>query len=249
LNEGITPLPFVTRSTTSDFGGFASSRFGPTVPVAPASFSVWQLVHPAVVKTCLPCATRLPPPPVVVVACVVVAWVVVAWVVVAGRRGRCGRRRGRAAGRETGYGRDVGRDVVGVVAGDELGRHALDGLLRAAGARLDPGRVRDRVEDLVVDDVANARLLEPLRPRPGEGVVEVGSDLALRSGVGERVAGAALLDEELLAVSSVGAPARDATRAAAGREERYGEPRAECLRAAVLQPLGSEVHDVVSSSR
>ena len=43
LNEGITPLPFVTRSTTRSAGGIASSRFGPTVPVAPASFSVWQL--------------------------------------------------------------------------------------------------------------------------------------------------------------------------------------------------------------
>src|SRR5262249_59469446 len=40
LNEGITPLPFVTRSTTLSFEGFASSRFGPTVPVEPASFSV-----------------------------------------------------------------------------------------------------------------------------------------------------------------------------------------------------------------
>src|SRR5436190_1200760 len=77
LNEGITPLPFVTRSTTSELGGLASSRFGPTVPVAPASFNVWQLVQPAVSKTCLPWATRFEPPPEVVVAPVVVAWVVV----------------------------------------------------------------------------------------------------------------------------------------------------------------------------
>ena len=56
LNDGITPLPFVTRSTTRSAGGFASSRFGPTVPVAPASFSVWQLSQPAVAKTCLPAA-------------------------------------------------------------------------------------------------------------------------------------------------------------------------------------------------
>ena len=40
LNEGITPLPSVTRSTTSSNDGLASSRFGPTVPVAPASLSV-----------------------------------------------------------------------------------------------------------------------------------------------------------------------------------------------------------------
>jgi len=37
-------------------GGFASSRFGPTVPVAAASFRVWQLLQPAVSKTCLPAA-------------------------------------------------------------------------------------------------------------------------------------------------------------------------------------------------
>src|SRR5439155_24729864 len=61
LNEGITPFPFVTRSTTSAFGGFFSSRFGPTVPVAPASLSVWQLVQPAFSKTALPWATRLAP--------------------------------------------------------------------------------------------------------------------------------------------------------------------------------------------
>ena len=52
----MTPLPLVTRSTTSSEGGFASSRFGPTVPLAPASLSVWQLLQPAVSKTCLPAA-------------------------------------------------------------------------------------------------------------------------------------------------------------------------------------------------
>ncbi len=40
LKDGIGPAPFVTRSTTRVAGGFASSRFGPTVPVAPASASV-----------------------------------------------------------------------------------------------------------------------------------------------------------------------------------------------------------------
>ena len=34
-NAGIGDLPFVTRSTTRSSGGFVSSRFGPTVPVAP----------------------------------------------------------------------------------------------------------------------------------------------------------------------------------------------------------------------
>src|SRR5262249_40764567 len=52
--DGIGGLPFVTRSTTRSSGGFFWSRFGPTVPVAPASFSVWQLAQPAVMKTCLP---------------------------------------------------------------------------------------------------------------------------------------------------------------------------------------------------
>src|SRR3954447_7187537 len=56
---GMGGLPFVTRLTTRSRGGFASSRFGPTVPDAPASFSVWQLAQPAVSKTCLP-ATRSP---------------------------------------------------------------------------------------------------------------------------------------------------------------------------------------------
>ena len=40
LNDGIAPWPFVTRSTTSAFAGFDSSRFGPTAPAVPASASV-----------------------------------------------------------------------------------------------------------------------------------------------------------------------------------------------------------------
>src|SRR5437763_14359825 len=48
------PAPLVTRSTASESGGFASSRFGPTVPVAPASFSVWQPTQPALVNTAFP---------------------------------------------------------------------------------------------------------------------------------------------------------------------------------------------------
>ena len=53
-NGGIAPWPFVTRVTTSSVSGLASSRFGPTVPVAPASASVWQPPQPALVKTALP---------------------------------------------------------------------------------------------------------------------------------------------------------------------------------------------------
>ena len=117
LNEGITPLPFVTRSTTSAFGGFASSRFGPTVPVAPASFSVWQLVQPAVWKTCLPAATcapppALPPPPLGFGGG---AGEGVGFVVSRAGRGR------RAAGRgDAGDRGDVGGDVLRVLAGDEF---------------------------------------------------------------------------------------------------------------------------------
>ena len=47
------PRPLVTRSVTSDAEGFAASRLGPTVPLAPASASVWQPPHPASAKTLL----------------------------------------------------------------------------------------------------------------------------------------------------------------------------------------------------
>src|SRR5436190_4254434 len=53
---GMGGLPFVTRLTTRSSGGFASSRFGPTVPDAPASLSVWQLAQPADAKIFLPAA-------------------------------------------------------------------------------------------------------------------------------------------------------------------------------------------------
>src|SRR3954447_5399770 len=64
----MTPIPFVTRVTTSAYGGFASSRFGPTWPVVPASFSVWQEPQGWLMKTTLPAAASpRPPPPLVVV--------------------------------------------------------------------------------------------------------------------------------------------------------------------------------------
>src|SRR6187200_852920 len=56
-NEGITPSPFVTRSVTRSAEGFAASRLGPTVPVAPATASVWQAPQPAEAKRALPRAT------------------------------------------------------------------------------------------------------------------------------------------------------------------------------------------------
>src|SRR5947207_4808542 len=48
------PLPFTTRSTTSESGGFAWSRFGPTLPWVPASARVWQPAQGPVLKTVLP---------------------------------------------------------------------------------------------------------------------------------------------------------------------------------------------------
>jgi hypothetical protein len=43
LNAGMPPPPFRSwRLTVASFG-FRSSRFGPTVPLVPASASVWQL--------------------------------------------------------------------------------------------------------------------------------------------------------------------------------------------------------------
>src|SRR4029453_9103199 len=68
------------------------------------------------------------------------------------RRGRLGRRRrrrrwwsGRCSGRrprEPGDGGHVGGDVVGVVAGDELGRHPGDLLFDPVQADVEAGRVR-----------------------------------------------------------------------------------------------------------
>lgn len=56
LNDGMGAFPFVTRVTASWKLGFASSRFGPIVPVVPASARVWQFPQPAEAKTLLPSA-------------------------------------------------------------------------------------------------------------------------------------------------------------------------------------------------
>ncbi len=54
LNAGMVPPPFRTwRSTRSAFGR-TSSRFGPTVAVAPAASSVWQPPQFASAKTLAP---------------------------------------------------------------------------------------------------------------------------------------------------------------------------------------------------
>ena len=203
------------------------------MPVAPASFSVWQLVQPAVSKTCLPWATRSePPPPVVVVAVAVVvpsvvvggggAVVVVAPVVA-------------PIGGSPATDGDVGGDVVRVVAGDEL-RPACP-VTAASRPRSTPTSTPDGFETgkriwswttlRMVDSV------EALRARPGEGVVEVRADLPLRSRVGERVAGAALLLEQLFpcALSALPAemppvPQPAVSERHAGERRRRGEAAA-----------------------
>jgi hypothetical protein len=101
-----------------------------------------------------------------------------------------------------------------------------------------------------VDDVADARLGEALLARTGEGVVEVRSDLPLCAGIGERVAGAALLDEQLLAVLLVGGSGLEAARSAPGGEQRSGPERGQEEGAAARRtPVEVEVHVVPSSSR
>jgi hypothetical protein len=54
LNAGIAPPPTSTWWATVAFAGFSWSRFGPMLPLVPASFSVWQPPQPAEAKTCLP---------------------------------------------------------------------------------------------------------------------------------------------------------------------------------------------------
>ena len=50
----MTPLPCVIRSIAWSTLGFVSSRLGPTVPVAPAAASVWQVAQPAEAKIAFP---------------------------------------------------------------------------------------------------------------------------------------------------------------------------------------------------
>src|SRR5919202_3394137 len=82
----------------------------------------------------------------------------------AGALGRVRQRRRRPLlrGAAAGYGGDVGRDRGGVGARDELLRHR-----------------RGRVVDLVVDDLLDRALPEPLLADAGEGAVEVRTLLAL----------------------------------------------------------------------
>src|SRR3954451_7950680 len=54
------PPPVLTCLTTRSEEGLSLSRFGPTVPEAPAAFSVWQFLQPASENTFAPAV--LPPP-------------------------------------------------------------------------------------------------------------------------------------------------------------------------------------------
>jgi hypothetical protein len=54
LKDGIPLPPFRTCRATVDSSGLSSSRFGPTWPLAPATFSVWQPAQPADAKTLAP---------------------------------------------------------------------------------------------------------------------------------------------------------------------------------------------------
>ena len=198
-------MPFVTRSITSSFDGFVSSRFGPTFPVASAAASVWQLPQPASAKIALPSAS---PPP----SC--------HRLLTAGLGSR------RCANGEPGHRGDVGGDRLRVVAGDDVRRHA----------RQPRRRLLDGIRDLAADDGVDRRLAEPVRARLAERVVQVRADHALRTGVGQRVALAALLLEELLAAGRVAAAGlRQARGAATGR----GQSRDQCRdqgRACTCQP-------------
>ena len=91
-----------------------------------------------------------------------------------------------------------------------------------------------REEDLLADRTPDRRPLEAARQAVAEGVVEIRPDDALGVGPGQRVAGRALRDEELLAGDQVdGLVALD--RAPAERDERDACRRPG--RPSVLAPL------------
>ena len=104
-----------------------------------------------------------------------------------------------------GDGADVRRDVVDrlILVVDAEAR-TLDVVARrerlvdAGHSRRARRGVRDRVADLRRDDLRERGRGHPGLARLRERVVEVRPDRAVRSGVGERVAAAAGLDEELL---------------------------------------------------
>jgi hypothetical protein len=75
------------------------------------------------------------------------------------------------------------------------------------------------MQDLLLDNARDGLGTEPIRPRPPEGGVQVGTDGPGRAGSGERMTGTALLDEQCLAVHHVVSAVDDF---AATRRERCG---------------------------
>ncbi len=188
MNDGIAPCPFVTRSITSAFGGFAWSRFGPTVPLVPASASVWQLPQ-VVVKIVFPSVGLL-----------------------GGHARACDPPDVRA---------DVRSRLVLVVDTEGVAVDVValgQRLVGARHARCSRGRLRDREEDLVDDDVGEGRVRHPGLSRLRERVVEVRPDRAGRPGLRKRVAAAAAADEEVTAGGLVPL-VRVAARAAAREDD------------------------------
>src|SRR4051812_23288471 len=105
----------------------------------------------------------------------------------ASRRRPRQRRRGALAGRAGAGDRgDVAGHRLGVRAGDELAWHRIGGVV-----------------DLVIDHLSDRAQPEVLRPRAGEGAVEVRADRPGRPGVRQLVAAAALRDEELLPLRDI----------------------------------------------
>ena len=230
LNEGITPFPFVTRSTTSAFGGFASSRFGPTVPLAPASFSVWQLLQPAVSKTCLPCAARSPPP--LLPPSVVVGGGGLGRGARVGRLRCSGRRRAARRGDARDRG-DVGGDVLRVEpvtrsrgipgAGCSSSVRSLDQPRRCSTAN----RIWPWTTLRIVDS------LKPCARGPAKASSRFGPIfpcVPASASVWQRAALLAVKSSLPCVVSAL--PCGDAARAATGREQRRrrAEPRAAAAR-------------------
>jgi hypothetical protein len=113
--------------------------------------------------------------------------------------------RGRRRAGHAGVATDVGGDVLEVLAGDDPGRHRGGGVVGA----------RPRILDLRCDDPLDRLVVLTRGPRGGEGVVQVGTDLGGRAGLGHLMADAALLNEEHAAPLLVGR-----ARSAAGRGER-----------------------------
>lgn len=83
---------------------------------------------------------------------------------------------------------DIGRDVLGILALEQSGRHHALGV---------------RILDPVRDEALDRGALDPVGAILAEGVIEVGPDLPFALRVVQRVAGAALLYEQHLAMHEI----------------------------------------------